>query len=88
MLYRKQLALEFASEGWQGIPNMIGKLLKSKEKSFYPANQGKSRSTTISFWLPSWSAMTCASLPVQFSLIFDTMETVNEQYNIPPAYTV
>lgn len=30
MFYRKQLALEFASEGWQGIPNMIGKLLKSK----------------------------------------------------------
>jgi len=31
MFYRKQLALEFAPEGWQGIPNMIGKLLKSKQ---------------------------------------------------------
>lgn len=34
MFYGKQLALEFASEGWQGIPNMIGKLLKANKSPF------------------------------------------------------
>lgn len=38
MFYRKQLALEFAPEGWQCISNVIGELLQNKMN---PLNTGK-----------------------------------------------